>query len=85
MPSLNRPARHREQDLANRASNLHKALAGILRKLGLIGPVTPAEDKLLEIAVEFAKGRRKIADDRGVLVRDYLALPDSELDRNIPF
>ncbi len=94
MPPLNRPKatsgnRKLLDDLVearNRGANLEKALAGVLRKIGLIGTVTPGYDRLLTMATDYANYRFTVATDLGEIETPArMDLEPGPNDKDLPF
>lgn len=91
MPELIDAPAPRRDTMQERLSN---SLAGVLRKLGLVGKATPSDERLVAIAVGYAQHKMVLATDDGQVVttsaepfdfKACLGLPNDELDRSIPF
>lgn len=66
---------------------LERALAAVLRRMGLIGKVAPGAEQLCRIARDYVEYRNTLATDQGevVSVGGSLAPPNPLLDDSIPF
>jgi hypothetical protein len=82
-----RPQQVKANPPPSREALLRSALASLLRKLGKVGHLVPADLALIALARDFTEGGRGVADDQGKTwdIADYLAPPNPLLDENIPF
>lgn len=66
---------------------LERALAAVLRKIGLIGKVAPGAVGLCRIAKDYVEYRHALATDQGEVVQvgSNLAPPNPLLDNDLPF
>lgn len=78
---------------------LRRALAALVRRIGLIGKVAPTDDRLIKVAMDYVNcnwglnapvdGPVTIADDRDDVVSSLLtsitSAPIEALDKDIPF
>lgn len=82
MPPINR---NRIRTAGNDA-RLRKALASLLRHLGVLGGSVPTDADLVRLANEYATGKGIVVDDRGKVwdFADCLT-SNEELNKDIPF
>jgi hypothetical protein len=66
-------------------SRVVRALASLLRRLGVVGDRTPPADVLCAAAEKYAAGAPVVVSDDGKLMPSGLSPPDPVLDDDLPF
>jgi hypothetical protein len=83
MPKLLKPSQAPAPDAQTAA--LRKALAALLRRLGLIGKDAPDDKRLCELAIEYAEYRFSIPEATLGPAETPLSPPDKKIDEDLPF
>lgn len=67
---------------------LERALAAVLRRMGLVGKVAPSGEELLRVARGYCEYRVTLATDDGRVVEPFsacLSPPNDVIDGSLPF